>query len=159
MYRITMACPKRTGVYAIDPNNDSFIRENLDIITEMFLYESDGEKITFTIRDEETGTYIERTFISLYGTPREIVSLIDEDFPIAKIESDRIFAQLDHTDLDEKVCIVYSPNPNSRVILRSAIYRTLMASVSAIISDAFKIPVDDIRLLHDEKDPLFQNNT
>ena len=63
------------------------------------------------------------------------------------------------TDLDEKVCIVYSPNPNSRVILRSAIYRTLMASVSAIISDAFKIPVDDIRLLHDEKDPLFQNNT
>jgi len=92
------------------------------------------------IQNTETQDSIGEIWVVMWGTRTEIINLIEDALPMAKMESDAIFNVLDNVGEADRVLLSYTlKSSGSSIIRNSTISTALRQYKGAIISEAFCI--------------------
>ena len=147
MFTVYVEGVSRYGEFTLD-GEDTLTRTSLEI--EEPMKDGGGDVLEVSICDSESADNLKQAWMVLWGTPREIVRVIDEEYPMAKMETDAIFNYLDTLDPNDTSVqfLAYSvTKTESQVIRGSALYKKLRQLLLPVVASLFERPEIDVMVL------------
>lgn len=123
-------------------------------ITRTYLHIEDGAEsaaydvVYATIQDKESMSNLKVTWVVLCGTKDAIISAIETELPVAKLEADAIFDAFKDDECEPQVCYTYPLTGTlSKIMQRSPTYQALSATQKCIIASMWELPAEQVRVL------------
>ena len=133
MYQLTVKGNTRYAEFQINPEESSY----QTVLLEVFEPEEKNDCLSLVISNPETRSNLEENWMILHGKPWEISLTMDSRYPIAKLETNRIFDILDAADPNTAVTIAYPIEEPGVLIRASQIHRTMRGYAARILSEMF----------------------
>ncbi len=146
MYRLSVSGVTRNGEFEIDFENSRFQRTYLDVYDDGT---SNGDVFEVKIKDGNSPSNLHEFWMILKGKPEDIIAEIEDRFPMAKLEAEAIFNELEKCEDGGTTFITYPLAPaTSPVIANSHIYKTLRAFHQAIVASMFEKERNEVTVIN-----------
>lgn len=145
-YQISVVGVTRYAEFVANPDAKKLTRTCLDI--EEGGNEENGDVLEVHIREADGPSNIKVAWMILFGKKDDVVKAIEEVFPMAKLESEAIFAALQEDEAEESIVYTYPlAGDVSPIIKKAPIYRLLCASQKSIVASMWSVKPEQVRVL------------
>lgn len=145
MYKILAEGVSRYAEFMVDTQRNELKRTLLDISDKG----TTSDLISFYIMDESSNSKMRESWMYLSGTKEEIVNLMANELPMARMETKAIFAHLDTVEGDDTKTAVLYPieEPPSAILKNSPTFKTLRKSARSMVASMFNVAKESITVL------------
>lgn len=107
-----------------------------------------GEILEAKMKSSENKDNLREVWVVLYGTPRQIIWTIQNNLPMAKLETDAILRHLDTVGAEQPTMLTYLLEEPYHVARHSPLYRELRSCQQAIVADMFGRKAKEVHVLN-----------
>lgn len=109
--------------------------------------EEGGEILEAKMKTSESKDNLREVWVVLYGTPRQIIWTIQNNLPMAKLETDAILRHLDTVGSEQPTILTYLLEEPYHVVRHSPLYRELRSCHQAVVADLFGRKAKEVHVL------------
>ena len=109
--------------------------------------EEGGEILEVKLNTSESKDNLREVWVVIYGTPRQIVWTIQNNLPMAKLETVAILQHLNTVDAEQPTMLTYLLEEPFHVVRHSPLYQVLRSCQRAIVADLFDRKVENVHIV------------